>query len=145
MNRGPSATLGIMFSVTNKGSSDRLIKGDQLKITASATPTAAPSEKPPRISIAVTARLDTQAYLACASVASVASGEGRMNFGTWNASTRTSQSRITPRCTIRMIVRDRTDRAALPATALSMLRFGSTDLRDRSLSWLPGTFNHLVD
>ena len=39
----------------------------------------------------------------------VASGEGRMNFGTWKASTRTCQSTITARCTIRMIAKDRTD------------------------------------
>ena len=32
--------------------------------------------------LAVTARLDSQAYFADVSVATVASGEGRMNFGT---------------------------------------------------------------
>ncbi len=42
MNSGPSATFGIMFSVTNSGSSTRLTSGDQLKITASTTPTSAP-------------------------------------------------------------------------------------------------------
>src|ERR1700750_456634 len=101
MNSGPRATFGIMFNVTNNGSSNRLTRGDQVKMTASATPTRAPSANPPRISIAVTARLEIQAYLADASVANVASGDGRMNFGTWNASTSTSQSTITARCTTR--------------------------------------------
>src|SRR3982751_4772763 len=99
MNSGPSATFGIMFSVTNSGSNNRLTSGDQQNITASATPTNAPSEKPPAISAAVTARLESQAYFADVSVASVASGEGRMNFGTWNASTSSCQSKITARCT----------------------------------------------
>ena len=61
MNSGPSATFGIMFSVTNSGSSNRLISGDQVNITASMTPTSAPRQKPPRISAAVTARLESQA------------------------------------------------------------------------------------
>ena len=61
MNSGPSATFGIMFSVTNSGSSNRLISGDQVNITASMTPTSAPRQNPPRISTAVTARLDSQA------------------------------------------------------------------------------------
>src|SRR5882757_2875893 len=82
MNSGPSATLGIMFSVTNSGSSSRLTSGDQQNSTASVMPTKAPSAKPPRISIAVTARLDNHAYFAEVSVATVASGEGNMNFGT---------------------------------------------------------------
>ena len=64
MNSGPSATFGIMFSVTNSGSSNRLTSGDQQNITASATPTSAPSAKPPRISAAVTARLESHAYFA---------------------------------------------------------------------------------
>ena len=33
MNSGPSATFGIMFSVTNSGSSKRLTSGDQVNIT----------------------------------------------------------------------------------------------------------------
>src|ERR1700731_3432089 len=102
MNSGPSATFGIMFSVTNSGSNTRATSGDQVKITASATPTSAPSEKPPRISTAVTARLEAQAYFADARVASVAGGDGRMNLGTWNASTRTCHDTITKTCTIRM-------------------------------------------
>jgi hypothetical protein len=61
MNSGPSATFGIMFSVTNNGSSSRLTSGDQEKITASMTPTSAPRANPPRISAAVTARLESQA------------------------------------------------------------------------------------
>ena len=61
MNSGPSATFGIMFSVTNSGSSSRLTSGDQVNITASMTPTSAPRQKPPRISTAVTARLESQA------------------------------------------------------------------------------------
>src|ERR1700712_1577438 len=119
MNSGPNATFGIMFSVTNKGSSNRLISGDQLKITASMTPTRAPRQKPPRISAAVTARLDSQAYLADVSVASVASGEGRMNFGTWKASTSTCQITITARWTTRMIARDFADRPPSLNTANS--------------------------
>ena len=82
MNSGPSATFGIMFSVTNSGSSERLSSGDQQNSTASVTPTKAPSAKPPRISAVVTARLESQAYFADVSVASVASGEGSTNFGT---------------------------------------------------------------
>src|SRR3984885_14767186 len=112
MNNGPSATFGIMFNVTNSGSSSRLTSGDQQKNTASATPTKAPSAKPPRISTEVTARLESQAYFADVSVASVASGEGRMNFGTWKASTRTCHSTITARCTIRMIANDLAGRIA---------------------------------
>ena len=50
MNSGPSATFGIMFSVTNSGSSNRLTSGDQVNITASMTPTSAPRQNPPRIS-----------------------------------------------------------------------------------------------
>src|SRR3954470_6725143 len=105
MNSGPSATLGIMFSVTNSGKSNRLTSGDQQNSTASVTPTTAPSAKPPRISAAVTARLDNQAYFAELSVATVASGEGRMNFGTANASTRTCHNTITARCTTRTIAK----------------------------------------
>ena len=52
MNSGPNATFGIMFSVTNSGSSNRLISGDQVNIMASTTPTKAPRQKPPRISAA---------------------------------------------------------------------------------------------
>src|SRR6267154_4819318 len=110
MNNGPSATLGIMFSVTNNGNSSRLTSGDQQNSTANVTPTKAPSVKPPRISIAVTARLESQAYFADVSVATVASGEGSTNFGTWKASTRTCHSTITARCTIRMIANDRAER-----------------------------------
>ena len=61
MNSGPSATFGIMFSVTNSGSSNRLISGDQVNITASMMPTSAPRQNPPRISMAVTARLESHA------------------------------------------------------------------------------------
>ena len=43
MNSGPSATFGIMFSVTNSGSNSRLTSGDQQNSTASVTPTKAPS------------------------------------------------------------------------------------------------------
>src|SRR3979411_1930881 len=99
-----------MFSVTNKGSNNRLTSGDQQNAPASATPTKAPSAKPPRISTAVTARLESHAYFADVSVATVANGDGSTNFGTWKASTRTCQSTITARCTIRMIARDRTER-----------------------------------
>ena len=42
MTSGPSATFGIMFSVTNSGSSNRLTSGDQVNMTASMTPTNAP-------------------------------------------------------------------------------------------------------
>ena len=109
-----------MFSVTNSGSSSSADSGDQLNSTASATPTRAPRQKPPRISAAVTARLESQAYLAEPSVASAASGEGSMNFGTWKASTRTCQSTITARCTIRMIANDRAERVPSPrATSLA--------------------------
>src|SRR5580704_4754911 len=110
MNNGPSATFGIMLSVTNNGSSSRLTSGDQQNTTASVTPTKAPSAKPPRISTAVTARLEAQAYFADVSVAMVASGEGSTNFGTWKASTRTCHSTITARCTIRMTASVRADR-----------------------------------
>src|SRR6478752_775010 len=103
MTSGPSATFGIMFSVTNSGSSIKATIRDQVKITASATPTSAPRQKPPTISAAATAVLEIQAYLAEASVASAASGEGRMKFGTLKASTSTCQSTITAACTIRMI------------------------------------------
>src|SRR5580704_12942912 len=125
MNSGPSATFGIMFSVTNKGSNNRLTSGDQQNSTASTTPTSAPSAKPPRISAAVTARLESHAYFADVSVATVASGEGSTNFGTWKASTRTCHSTITARCTIRMIATVRADR---------MLSVGTVG----SLGWLPG-------
>src|SRR5216684_1626303 len=110
MNSGPSATLGIMFKVTNSGSNSRLSSGDQQNSTASVTPTKAPSAKPPRISAAVTARLDAHAYFADVSVATVANGEGRMNFGTWKASTVTCHNTITAKCTIRMIAKDRAER-----------------------------------
>ena len=72
MTSGPSATFGIMFSVTNSGSSIRATIRDQVKITASATPTRAPRQKPPRISAAVTAVFEIQAYLAEPSVESAA-------------------------------------------------------------------------
>src|SRR3979409_1600145 len=110
MNSGPSATFGIMFSVTNSGSNSRLTSGDQQNNTASVTPIKTPRQKPPRISADVTARLESDAYLAEVRVARVASGDGNTNFGTWKASTRTCQSTITARCTIRMIARDRTER-----------------------------------
>ena len=80
MNSGPSATFGIMFSVTNSGSSNRLTSGDQVNITASMTPTRAPRQKPPRISAAVTARLESQAYLAEVSVASGRERRGQDEF-----------------------------------------------------------------
>src|SRR5437868_745678 len=118
MNSGPSATFGIMFSVTNSGSNNRLTSGDQVNVTASITPTSAPRQNPPRISAAVTAKLESHAYLAEESVATVASGEGRMNFGTWKASTSNCQSTTTARCTIRMIARDFAD-PPLPNTAYS--------------------------
>src|SRR5471030_2664880 len=110
MNSGPSATFGIMFSVTNSGSNSRLSSGDQQTSSASVTPTKAPSAKPPRISTAVTARMESHAYFADVNVATVASGEGSTNLGTWKASTRTCQSTITARCTIRMIAKDRAER-----------------------------------
>src|SRR5262245_63679943 len=99
-----------MLSVTNNGSSNRATIRDQVKITASATPTSAPRQKPPRISAAVTAVFETHAYLAEPSVASAASGEGRTNFGTLKASTSTCQSTITATCTIRIIAIDRAER-----------------------------------
>src|SRR6266566_4440053 len=146
MNSGPSATFGIMINVTNSGSSNRLTTGDQLKMTASATPTRAPSEKPPRISTAVTTRLERQAYLAWASVASVASGEGRMNFGTWNASTTISQSTTTARCTTTMTARDRTDRpASRDTTFSSSSRYRPAAVAAFNLPWPRRAFNHLVD
>src|SRR4051812_1166943 len=113
MNNGPSATFGIMFNVTNSGSNKRLTNGDHVNITASITPTSAPRQNPPRISAAVTQRLESQAYFAEVRVESAANGEGRMNFGTAKASTSTCQSTITPRCTIRMIA---TVLADLPAS-----------------------------
>src|SRR3954468_17423573 len=119
MNSGPSATLGIMLRVTNSGSNKRLTSGDQQNTTASVTPTKAPSAKPPRISTAVTARLDAHAYFAEPSVATVASGEGRMNFGTWKASTVTCHSTITARCTIKMIANDFVERIPSPNTRYS--------------------------
>src|SRR5450756_435126 len=94
MNSGPSATFGIMLRVTNSGSSNRLNSGDHENSIASTTPTSAPSAKPPRISTAVTARLEIQAYFAEPSVATVASGDGSTNFGTWKASTSTCHSTI---------------------------------------------------
>src|SRR5690242_4195230 len=99
-----------MFSVTNSGNSISAMIRDHVKITASATPTRAPRQKPPRISVAVTAVLETQAYLAEPSVASAAEGAGNTNFGTLKRSTRISQSAITARCTIRMIAKDRAER-----------------------------------
>ena len=109
MNSGPSATFGIMFRVTNSGSSSRLSRGDQQNSTASVTPTREPRPKPPSISTEVTARLESQAYFARPSVARVASGEGSTNFGTWKASTSSCQSTITARCTITMIAKDRAE------------------------------------
>src|SRR6267154_508784 len=151
MNNGPSATLGIMFSVTNSGSNSRLSSGDQQNSTASATPTKAPSAKPPRISTAVTARLESHAYFADASVATVANGDGSTNFGTWKASTRTCQSTITARCTIRMIARDRAERIPSLDTMCSLLALflrlaslpSAADLA--SLSRIVPSFNQLVD
>src|SRR6266404_4853071 len=145
MNSGPSATFGIMFRVTNSGNSSRLTSGDQQNNTASVTPTKAPSANPPRISAAVTARLESQAYLAEVSVTTVASGEGSTNFGTWKASTRTCQSTITATCTIRMIAIDRAERIPSLDTKC-FLRFaqgvpagaGRTSLTRPYLS-----FNHL--
>src|SRR5689334_4545684 len=99
-----------MFSVTNSGSSINAIMRDQVKITASATPTSAPRQKPPRISTAVTAVFETQAYLAEPRVETAASGEGKTNFGTLKASTSTCQSTITATCTIRMIANERAER-----------------------------------
>src|SRR4051794_30086025 len=121
MHSGPSATFGIMFSVTNSGSSSKVTSGDQVNITASITPTSAPRQNPPRISAAVTQRLESQAYFAEVRVDSADSGEGRMNFGTWKASTSTCQSTITARCTIRMIATVLADRPASPDTAYSLL------------------------
>src|ERR1700737_3307341 len=117
MNSGPSATFGIMFSVTNKGSNKRLTSGDQQNSTASTTPTSAPSAKPPRISTAVTARLESHAYFADVSVATVASGEGSTNFGTWKASTVTCHSTIT------MIANDRAEPIPSLDTMCSKLDF----------------------
>src|SRR5439155_7498556 len=127
------------------GSSNRLTSGDHVNITASMTPTSAPRQKPPRISAAVTARLESQAYLAEVSVASAASGEGRMNFGTAKASTRICQSTITARCTIRMIARVFADRPASLDNVVSCAdAFGSRPRGD-SLQWPVPYFNHLVD
>src|ERR1700733_16261207 len=153
MNSGPSATFGIMFRVTNSGSSNRLTSGDQQNMTASVTPTKAPSAKPPRISTAVTARLESHAYFAEVSVATVASGEGRMNFGTWKTSTRTCHSTSTARGTIRMIA---TDRAELipslntqgsPCSDISNLRLPVIQRPPAglNLSRVGECFNHLVD
>src|SRR6185295_14700513 len=100
----------------------RLTSGDQQNSTASVTPTKAPSANPPRISTAVTARLDNHAYFDDASVATVASGEGRMNFGTAKASTRTCHSTITARCTTRMIAKVFAERIPSPGTACSPSR-----------------------
>src|SRR3978361_448463 len=119
MNSGPSATFGIMFSVTNSGSASRLSSGDQQNSTASVTPTKAPSAKPPRISTAVTARLDNHAYFPDVSVGVGASGGGKMNFGTAKASTRTCHSTITARCTTRMIAKVLAERIPSPGTAYS--------------------------
>src|SRR5947199_5759412 len=116
MNSGPSATLGIMLRVTNSGNSNRLTSGDQQNSTASVTPTSAPSANPPNISTAVTARLESQAYFADVSVAMVASGDGNMNFGTANASTRTCHSTITARGTIRTIAKVLAERIPSPGT-----------------------------
>src|SRR6476469_861633 len=146
MNSGPSATFGIMFSVTNSGSNNRLTSGDQVNMTASMTPTRAPRQKPPRISAAVTARLESQAYLAEESVATVASGEGRMNFGTAKASTSTCQSTITARCTIRMIAKDRAGRPPSLNKACSLAGCGRFQApHGGNLSRLPRSFNQLVD
>src|SRR4051794_31538367 len=138
MNSGPSATLGIMFRVTNSGKSSRLTSGDQQNSTARVTPTSAPSANPPSISTAVTARLESQAYFADVSVATVASGEGNMNFGTAKASTSTCHSTITATCTIKMTANDRAERILPPDTLCSQLT-------GPSLSRLRQTFNYLVD
>ena len=61
MTSGPIATFGIMFKVTNSGSSISATTRDQVKISASATPTAAPRAKPPRISADVTSVFEIQA------------------------------------------------------------------------------------
>src|SRR3979490_1289092 len=52
----------------------------------------------------------------------VASGEGRMNFGTWKASTRTCHSTITARCTIRMIAKVLAERIPSLNTPYSRLK-----------------------
>src|ERR1700760_759161 len=52
----------------------------------------------------------------------VASGEGRMNFGTWKTSTVTCHNTITARCTIRMIAKVFTERIPSPGTACSPSR-----------------------
>src|SRR2546423_6647740 len=96
MNSGPGATFGIMFNVTKSGINSSVTSGDQQNITASVTPTKAPSAKPPRISAAVTARLENQAYFADESVARVASGDGRMDFGRCKISARSCQTTNTP-------------------------------------------------
>ena len=44
-----------------------------------------------------------------------------MNFGTWKASTASCQNRITARCTIRMIAKDRADFPVSPVTVCSFL------------------------
>jgi hypothetical protein len=99
-----------MFKVTNSGSSIRATIRDHVKMTARATPTSAPRQKPPRISAAVTAVLETQAYLAEPSVDSAASGEGKTNFGTLKTSTSSCQSPITKACTTRTIANDLAER-----------------------------------
>src|ERR1043165_5278651 len=99
-----------MFSVTNSGSNISAMIRDHVKITASGTPARAPRQKPPRISVAVTAVFEIQAYLAEPRVASAAEGAGRTNFGTLKTSTRISHSAITATCTIRMIAKDRAER-----------------------------------
>src|SRR5262245_14957842 len=131
MTSGPSATLGIMFSVTNSGSSINAMIRDQVKITASATPTSAPRQKPPRISVAVTAVLEIQAYLAEPSVASAAEGAGSTNFGTLTTSTRTSQSAITATCTIRMIAKDRAERVPSAGKPKLLGQIGRASCRER--------------
>src|SRR4051812_24897741 len=146
MNSGPSATFGIMLRVTNSGSRARLSSGDHENSIASTTPTSAPRPKPPRISAAVTARLDSQAYFADVSVASVASGDGSTNFGTWNASTRTCHSTITARCTTTMIVTDRADcNPALDTSGSSVPGRSAGGGTVRNLSLPPARFNQLVD
>src|SRR5215472_7768582 len=138
-----------MFSVTNSGSNIRLTSGDQVKITARVTPTIAPSAKPPRISTAVTARLENQAYFGESSVARVASGEGSMNVGTWKASTSTCHSTITARCTIRMIAMDRADHPPPDDNQCSLcspvLKVPGPRTGPLNLPSVAEAFNHPVD
>src|ERR1700743_3198225 len=151
MKSGPSATFGIMLSVTNSGKINRLTSGDQLKMTANATPMKAPRKKPPRISVAVTRMFGSQAYFADVNVASAASGEGKMKFGTWKASTRTCHSTITARCTARMMARDRVEdrvEADRPLSSLviwPLLSGYAAALVRGSLARPCQAFNHLVD